>query len=587
VKLTIAANLGVGSPTHGGRPRLFAGLLAGLPGLLGRLGLVHGAIAAPPAIATIPAAEAPAAEATEATGPLRRAYRRIASRLRAEWLVALVAGALSVAFYAWYASQGQILAYEDSLGHLVIARRVVAGLTPGLGQLGYVWLPLNHMLMLPLIWDDWLFHTGLAGSLPSMAAYVLSCVYLYRFGRLLFDSRAAGWAAALVLMLNPSVLYMQATPMSELDLIAAAILALYYVALWARTLAAADLMKAAIATAAGTLIRYDAWPLALILFVMVVYIAWRRRGRAYAESSALAFGVLGFSGCVAWVLYNWAIFHDPLYFMHGPYSSRNQQLDLQSNQGLPTYHNLGLSLKTYGIVSVDTIWWPLAGLALVGLLLLLVRSRLRAPTLAAYATLVPFAFNWLSLVLGMSVIQTPEIEFDGLRTFFNERYGMMMIPAVAVLLAFLVARKRLLLPLVLGLCAFFAVSSSFFGIPYALEDPLHGAVSAQSLTRQQEADWLAAHYQGGSILISNRPTDAMVFAAGVPDQAFVSESNKPDFYIALAHPETSVTWIVLDSTGAFHDPVYANLSTRQDWRQYFTLRATIGTTQFYERTGSN
>jgi len=33
------------------------------------------------------------------------------------------------------------LAYGDAISHMMIARRVVAGRTPGLAQLGTTWLP--------------------------------------------------------------------------------------------------------------------------------------------------------------------------------------------------------------------------------------------------------------------------------------------------------------------------------------------------------------------------------------------------------------------------------------------------------------
>ncbi|HEX6799081.1 MAG TPA: hypothetical protein VF116_15335, partial [Ktedonobacterales bacterium] len=202
-----------------------------------RLGFLRvvAAVAPPPGVARParrPGAGAPVAESKVARhlSPRERlaafgAWVRRHGLLRHEAFVAYLASALSIAAYIWYSQRGQTLAYSDAISHMSIARRVFTSHTPGLAQLGTVWPPLNHILMLPLVWITPLYRDGFAGTLPSMAAYVAAAVYLYRTAHLLVSSPLAGWAAALVLMLNPNVLYMQATPMSELDLLCFAVIA--------------------------------------------------------------------------------------------------------------------------------------------------------------------------------------------------------------------------------------------------------------------------------------------------------------------------------------------------------------------------
>ncbi|HEX5569889.1 MAG TPA: glycosyltransferase family 39 protein, partial [Ktedonobacterales bacterium] len=201
--------------------------------------------------------------------------------------IALLGVILSIGFYTWYAEQGLTLAYGDAISHMSIAYRVFASRDPGLAQLGAVWPPLNHIFMLPFVWNQTLYRSGLGGTIPSMIAYVVAAVYTYRTGAFVFGSWKSGMVAALTLMLNPSILYMQATPMSEMDLICFAVVAVYYACRWSVTLEAPDLTKCAAAVAAGTLIRYDGWALAVALLVIVVAIAWLKRGRLFAEASAL------------------------------------------------------------------------------------------------------------------------------------------------------------------------------------------------------------------------------------------------------------------------------------------------------------
>src|SRR5690348_6264740 len=82
---------------------------------------------------------------------------------------------LSIAATAVSFFQGTIVAYGDAESHLNIAKRVVNGLTPGFAQLGGIWLPLSHLLMLPFIIFDPLWRTGLAGSIISGICYVIAC----------------------------------------------------------------------------------------------------------------------------------------------------------------------------------------------------------------------------------------------------------------------------------------------------------------------------------------------------------------------------------------------------------------------------
>jgi hypothetical protein len=512
----------------------------------------------------------------------RHIVRRVRRRATPEWGIAVLASALSIGFYSWYAIHGLLFVYGDAVSHLMVARRVLVGRTTGLAQLGSVWLPLNHVLILPLVWNDALWRDGFAGAFPSMVAYVVASVYMFRSGRLLFATRTAGFVAAAVFMLNPSVLYMQSTAMSESDLLCAAIVAVYYLLRWAQSFQTRDLVIAAAAIAAGTLVRYDGWALAGAAALVVAFVAWRWMGWDASEAHTILFGTLAFAGCTGWVLYNALIFHDPLEFLRGPYSSQHQNAHIQVGGGLYTLHNLPLSLREYGQSVLDAVGWPIAAIALLGLIYFALRSRLRLRTLPAYAVLVPFAFNCASLYLGISFLETPEIKLGGVGSYYNGRYGMMMIPAVALFLAsWSSLRRREVLIVILGLVIAFSAFNPALGTAYVLRDPLSGSQLAVT-----EGDWLAAHYHGGTVLISGGPFESMQFFAGLPDQVFLTEGDAAEFRAAVADPETSATWIVMASDSASFDPVWAALHNRQDWRQYFVLRTTIGTAQIYQRIGS-
>src|SRR5205807_9227685 len=104
--------------------------------------------------------------------------------------------------------RGYTLCSGEAASHLSIARRVTDSRTPGFDQIGTVWLPLPHLLMVPLAADDQLWRSGLAGAIPSAVCFVLAGAFFYAAAKSVFSSRAAGASAAALLALNPNLLYL-------------------------------------------------------------------------------------------------------------------------------------------------------------------------------------------------------------------------------------------------------------------------------------------------------------------------------------------------------------------------------------------
>src|ERR1700680_2428094 len=126
--------------------------------------------------------------------------------------VAKVAAGGSFLSCLFYLRHGDLMLYGDAVAHLNIARRVFDSRTPGLLQLGTVWLPLPHLLMVPFLWSDWMWQTGIGASIPSMIAYVLGTVGIFRLVRVGLSfyseaggaSRVAAWFAAGIYAANPN-----------------------------------------------------------------------------------------------------------------------------------------------------------------------------------------------------------------------------------------------------------------------------------------------------------------------------------------------------------------------------------------------
>src|SRR5882724_241265 len=121
------------------------------------------------------------------------------------WAVLGLAATVSVAAFLYCYHHNLILLYGDAEGHINIARRVFDSRSPGPLQLGTVWLPLPHLLMLPFLLSNWAWRTAVGGSIPSMIAYVFSVCGIFRLVRSSGDGetatgtgRFAAWFAVLV-----------------------------------------------------------------------------------------------------------------------------------------------------------------------------------------------------------------------------------------------------------------------------------------------------------------------------------------------------------------------------------------------------
>jgi len=213
-------------------------------------------------------------------------------------LVTLCACVASLASFFWFYLQGELLLYGDAVAHINIARRVFDSRTPGVERLGTVWLPLPHLLSIPFIVNDWMWRSGVGGSIASMIAYVFAVVGVFRLvrGR---ASRFAAWLAAGLLGLNPNLLYMQSTAMTESIFLAAMIWAVVYFDEFVRgsrgansrklphsskgslsgppsgLLASKLLERCGMVLAAAMLTRYDGWMLAFVIGCAAVAIVVR------------------------------------------------------------------------------------------------------------------------------------------------------------------------------------------------------------------------------------------------------------------------------------------------------------------------
>ena len=186
-------------------------------------------------------------------------------------------GALAALFYH---RLGLTLSHYDARGHLVVARRIADSITPGWQQIGAVWLPLPHLLNAVPVQIDAFYRTGASAVAISVIAFALAAAAIAWIILSITGSRAASLAGAAVFALNPNVVYLQATPMTEPLLLALTTLGVAMLLDWVN--ADADRSRRVTARATGVVLalacltRYEAWPVTYVALGAAAWALWRR-----------------------------------------------------------------------------------------------------------------------------------------------------------------------------------------------------------------------------------------------------------------------------------------------------------------------
>jgi hypothetical protein len=448
-----------------------------------------------------------------------------------------------------------ILLYGDAVAHINIARRVIDSQTPGLFQLGTVWLPLPHLLDVPFIANDFLWRSGLGASIPSMAAYVAGVLGIFRLVRGM-TSRGPAWIAAGVYGLNPNLLYMQVTAMAESLYLAFFIWTVVYFSEFcahaktdqarARNL----LQRCGVVAAGAMLVRYDGWVLAFAVaagaFFVLLRLNNKRRSLWRAWGSLV---VLAGLTAALWMAYNYANFHNALAFANGPYSA--SAIAKQSvSASMPTYPGQG-SPRTAALyflkvsrlnLGEGAAQYLLFTLAFVTLLAVLYFARRYSPWILLW---IPVPFYLLNVAWGSIPIYFPDW---WPHSYYNVRYGLQMLPAAAVFVGlayeflsrFIAARWSAALIVVLAVVSYASVWRKG---PVCLRE---ARVNGQSRMFFDEAvaRELEKLPSGASLMMYCGGHPGALQDAGIPFRRVLNEGNHPQWTLGLGDPADAADFII-------------------------------------------
>ena len=496
-------------------------------------------------------------------------------------------------------SRGYVLLYGDAVAHLGIARRILDSRNPGLSQLGGVWLPLPHLLILPFVQKMLWWQTGLAGAWPSLLCYVLGAAGFYRLARRMMVPRWAFVATAFYLS-NPNLLFLATTAMTE-PLFLALLIWLTLLTIEcvdaiqasasnierkgtkkerASSRSASAVREAAIGRKlvvisivifAAVMTRYDGWIAGAIVWCVLAWQLVRARLLERVGGKFVLFTLITVAGPLLWLWYNQHFMGDSLDFMRGPYSAAaiDKRTSPPGAKHYRGWHNIGWSLLFYDrTAQVDAAVWEtgfvLMGAALWGLWLTF-RSNLQTSRRASLLLWMPLPFYVYSVSYGSVPIFIPQLYPH---SFYNSRYGMELLPGL-VLFGFItvawlegmwVTTRPLLVKLLprimLGVAALNSVGMMYF-VPLVLKE---GEVNAATRMPYETsiARQLESFPQGVPILMHTSDHIGAIQQTGIPLKQILNEGDFDSWKAALEAPAAKADYVVAIAGDPVDDAVKAH-----------------------------
>jgi hypothetical protein len=478
---------------------------------------------------------------------------------RNEWLMAVAFSAsASVLASLWSWRHDAMLNYGDAGAHLHIARRVFDSHRPGLSQLGSVWLPLPHLLLLPFVAVYAWWANGIAGLIPSALAYIAGCAGIYRLARHWLRPSAAIVALGFF-ALNPNLLYLQTTAMTEPLFLCEMVWLAVWLVEWREALnddlprATRLLFSIAMILVAAVFTRYDGWILAVLAWTSVGIVQLRcgtLRSRSFWIASAAVV-----AAPLLWFAYNAIVFGDWLDFARGPYSAAAIEMRTAtpgSGPPHPGWHDPWVSFLFFIKCAELDVAPEARGNFLLSLTVL--------GTAWAWFTTHRRAFTWTLLLWLPVPFYAYSIAFGSVPIFlpvwwphswYNTRYGLEMLPAFALGLGFVAQ-------FVVATAREFKQSSTSFvaAALYAAvainawavlgDHPLTYVEGAKNIESRRAFEVeippmlrsLLATRPGGIVLMETSVYPNLVAFTGIPLRQTINESDKEYYAAALAAPAT-------------------------------------------------
>ena len=498
-------------------------------------------------------------------------YHRFKKYLKVNisWLLLILTIDIAIGATLFFLLNGnQNLGNYDAVARLNIARKMIDSLTPGIGQLGGIWLPFPQVLMTPLVSIDYMWHTGLAGAIVSGIAFVIAAYFLYKIAFMLTKSVKASLIVWLLFVGNVNILFLQSMALAEMFFLMCLVMILYFLMRWYETHSVNQLLLTGAMCVLISLTRYEGYFILVGTTLAVMIEAWRafkKESWHKVEGTVLLFLTIAGFGVLLWCIYGFLFYGDFLHWLH-LYSDGKLQVstaeqsvrDTNEAAIAVTENSIGLSFSTYtqmimamsgNIITAVGV----AGLAMTSATLIWYRKHF-----SRYTKYVPIilisVITYAFLIYGYQKGFIPEVSLppqpiplEDQKSFTaysdnNARYGIILYPLIVLFAGLLAARHKFLMYTVIIL----------FGIqlyanvvkPQEFQQSLPHYSPYRTLN---DVPWFQDNYDHGLILISANAHEDFMFQTGLPYKTFIYEGTRDYWIDSLNDPSKHARWIIFDT----------------------------------------
>jgi hypothetical protein len=380
-------------------------------------------------------------------------------------------------------------------------------------------------------------------------------------------SRTGAILAASLFALNPNVLYLQSTPMTEPLLFALSALALLHLTEWALSDVVQVRAAAGWTIALACLTRYEAWPVTGAGIVLAAWVKWRRgtvftavlhestKLALFAAGTVLLFMLVSFTTTGVW-------------FVTGGFYVPDPRL-----QGQP--------MAIYEAIrqGVSDLGGPrFAQFAVYSILIVTVVALLRRP--------------WSALIIPVAFIAAAALPFYAYLQGhpFIIRYQTPLILGGAACIGAAVSLLRFAAPLVaIPMLALVMVQSPVFDpslAPIVVEAQVD---QSNGLARRAVTDCLRTQYDGTTIMASMGSLAHYLHElsqAGFDLDDFIHEGSGPLWAVALHEdPSLAVGWILIEEAAEGGDMLFQRAKASPKFLSRFERVCEGGNVALYRRKG--
>ena len=419
------------------------------------------------------------------------------------FIAAILMGIASVGIL-YLIDEMSFLYYGDAVSHLYSARKFVDSNDPGMIQMGTVWLPLPHLMMLPFSLVDSLFSSGFAGMI-NLPLHALTSVLIYK---IILTQTKRSWIAmvgGLLYASNPNLIYLGITAMTEAAFLLFFVSSVYFLQKWIMRLESSTNFKyillSSLFVSLATLCRYEAWVLAPALVSFTIFFAIKK-SRDRRAIAIILISFVSFSGILFWTGWNEIIYDNPFEFANAQfYAASSQSVERPYRDFLYLQpHNV---LFIYGSAAAMISGPILLAFAAGGYFSYLREKAQMIPNSVYFFMVLPALFTLFTMFVGIGEMS---------QWWFNARFATFLSPLVIVLVSVALLRiekvdKKLILGIVIAGLFVFQLASPTFGVVTYL-DAYGGWSYKQSPYAKQTSDYLYENYDDGKILIMTGSSQA-------------------------------------------------------------------------------